>query len=83
MSTDITMHETLGIYCTGKWVRVVATVKYWVLGNTNLIVSMWYWKPGSTRSIISLETLYFVDCESADWRREIFLDSNERYIPKL
>ena len=26
------------------------------------------------------ETLYFVDCESADGRSEIFLGSNERYI---
>ena len=24
-----------------------------------------------------------LDCESADWRREFFLGSNERYIPKL
>ena len=29
---------------------------------------------------ISSETLYFVDCESADGKRENNLGSNERYI---
>ena len=33
-----------------------------------------------TGSTICSETLYFVDCESADWRSEKFLGSNERYI---
>ena len=35
---------------------------------------------GSTGSTISSETLYFVDCESADGRSEKNLGSNERYI---
>ena len=37
----------------------------------------------STGPTISSETLYFVDCKSADGRSELFFDLNERYIPKL
>ena len=43
-----------------------------------------FWKSGKCRkftgSTICSETLYFVDCESADGRSEKILGSNERYI---
>ena len=45
--------------------------------KSNLILS------DSTGSTICSETLYFVDCESADGRSENYLSSNERYIHKL
>ena len=68
-------HQKLVNYiCTYQVERFILMVS--TVSNTDLS-TIHYYHTGST---ICSETLYFVDCESADWRSEKILGSNERYI---